>query len=244
MSKKRYRRRKSSADASGLIILAALFWWSRVGTQQFIAYILIIAVIAITAIILYKRYKDNIRLSSGIDIIDNMSGTEFEKFLQVHFKKQGYKAQLTPASNDYGADLIIEKDGIKTVVQAKRWSKNVGIEAVQQVIGAINHYGASCGMVIVNRDFTQQAINLAHSNNIELWDRKKLIQFFSKNNGREAAEESLDNFHTSEHIHETEENNNICPACGKSLIVRNGKRGRFWGCTGYPVCRFTRNSEQ
>lgn len=34
-----------------------------------------------------------------------------------------------------------------------------------------------------------------------------------------------------------------CPKCGKPLVAREGKRGPFIGCTGYPKCRFTRNVE-
>ncbi len=33
----------------------------------------------------------------------------------------------------------------------------------------------------------------------------------------------------------------ICPKCGKMLKIRNGKYGGFWGCAGYPTCRFTQN---
>lgn len=32
-----------------------------------------------------------------------------------------------------------------------------------------------------------------------------------------------------------------CPECGMPLIKRNGRYGEFWGCTGYPDCRYTRN---
>lgn len=32
-----------------------------------------------------------------------------------------------------------------------------------------------------------------------------------------------------------------CPKCNKPLTIRNGKYGRFVGCTGYPDCRYTRN---
>ena len=37
----------------------------------------------------------------------------------------------------------------------------------------------------------------------------------------------------------------FCPLCGKSLVVRTAKVGpskgnRFWGCTGFPECRFTK----
>ncbi len=33
----------------------------------------------------------------------------------------------------------------------------------------------------------------------------------------------------------------LCPNCGKPLVIRLGKRGRFIGCSGYPECKYTRN---
>lgn len=33
----------------------------------------------------------------------------------------------------------------------------------------------------------------------------------------------------------------LCPACGRSLVLRKGKFGTFWGCSGFPGCRYTRN---
>lgn len=32
----------------------------------------------------------------------------------------------------------------------------------------------------------------------------------------------------------------ICPKCGGSLILRNGKYGKFYGCSNYPKCRYTK----
>ena len=31
----------------------------------------------------------------------------------------------------------------------------------------------------------------------------------------------------------------MCPRCGLNLVRRNGRRGAFWGCSGFPRCRFT-----
>ncbi len=31
----------------------------------------------------------------------------------------------------------------------------------------------------------------------------------------------------------------ICPRCGGDLLLRRGKRGRFYSCSNYPKCRFT-----
>lgn len=42
-------------------------------------------------------------------------------------------------------------------------------------------------------------------------------------------------------IKETEEKiqNNICPKCGGKLVERNGKYGKFIGCSNYPNCKYT-----
>lgn len=33
--------------------------------------------------------------------------------------------------------------------------------------------------------------------------------------------------------------NGKCPKCGNDLVLRNGKFGRFYGCSNYPRCKFT-----
>lgn len=191
----------------------------------------------------FKRMRKRRLLDSGMDIIDDMSGETFEEFLLAHFKSLGYSGQLTPATADYGADLVLEKDGRKLVIQAKRWKRTVGIEAVQQVIGAIKHYSAQKGMVITNSSFTENAYELANSNGIELWDRTKLIELMSKSGGRVVAEKAK----SQPQVHQNVTNEvaatseETCPKCGGKLVLRNGKSGKFIGCSGYPKCRFTRN---
>lgn len=32
----------------------------------------------------------------------------------------------------------------------------------------------------------------------------------------------------------------VCPLCGGILKKRNGKYGEFWGCSGFPDCRYTK----
>lgn len=32
-----------------------------------------------------------------------------------------------------------------------------------------------------------------------------------------------------------------CPLCGCELVLRKGKYGMFYGCSGFPGCRYTRN---
>ena len=37
---------------------------------------------------------------------------------------------------------------------------------------------------------------------------------------------------------------NKCPYCGNELVLRKGKYGKFWGCSTYPKCKFTRNENE
>ena len=42
----------------------------------------------------------------------------------------------------------------------------------------------------------------------------------------------------------TEQLDEACPKCGKPLMIRFGRRGRFVGCSGYPDCDYTRNMNE
>jgi HJR/Mrr/RecB family endonuclease len=127
----------------------------------------------------YKQRKRRLLFESGIDKVDSMSGKVFEEFLLEHFKHLGYTGYLTANTKNYGADLALQKDGMKVVVQAKRWKNNVGIDAIQQILGAIKYYDASKGLVVTNSSFAKSAYDLANSNGIELWDRTKLIEIIN-----------------------------------------------------------------
>jgi len=125
---------------------------------------------------LYLDDKEHITLSD----LDNLTGIEFENFLVKLFTKLGYSVKNIKSSHDQGADLIIEKFGEITVVQAKRYVHKVNNSAVQEVVASIKHYKANKGMVITTNDFTTSAVELAKSNNIILIDRKELINLIER----------------------------------------------------------------
>lgn len=68
-----------------------------------------LGVIAILFFIQRKRVERLKR--SGIAEIDQMQGVQFEQYLGHLFRSQGYKAEVTKASGDFGADLVISKNG-------------------------------------------------------------------------------------------------------------------------------------
>jgi len=105
--------------------------------------------------------------------IDNMSGTEFERFVGDLFVKMGFRVDYTPASGDQGVDMVAEKE-TKIAIQAKCYAQPVGNSAIQEVVAGKTHYGCDLAYVITNNTFTAAAKKLASSNNVVLWDGEKL----------------------------------------------------------------------
>jgi restriction system protein len=123
----------------------------------------------------FEVYRLRRLAKSGIKEIDVMDGATFEEFLGTLFRRLGYRVENTRYRGDYGADLVISKDGFKTAVQAKRWTKRIGVKAVQEAVASAGYYKCHRALVVANRDFTRQARVLARANSVELWDRDALV---------------------------------------------------------------------
>jgi restriction system protein len=124
-----------------------------------------------------KQEAERARLErSGIAEIDAMEGRMFEHYLETLFTRLGYHVESTQYRGDYGADLVIERDGFRVAVQAKRYSKPVGLRAVQEVLGSKGTYRCDAAMVVSNQAYTPQARRLAADNDVELWDRERLVE--------------------------------------------------------------------
>ena len=37
------------------------------------------------------------------------------------------------------------------------------------------------------------------------------------------------------------EENKVCPKCGAALVVKDGRRGKFIGCSRWPNCNYSRD---
>lgn len=65
----------------------------------------------------YRLYEKKRLSQSGVADIDRMDGRTFDKYLETLFERLGYRVELTRYVGDYGADLVVQKDGVKTVIQ-------------------------------------------------------------------------------------------------------------------------------
>ncbi len=199
------------------------------------------AILMLLGFFFYKKFR-SVRvkskyLNSGMKDVDTMSGTEFENFLLAHFEKLGYKGSTTQASNDFGADLVLKKDGEIIVIQAKRHKGKIGIKAVQEVSGAINFYSATKGIVVTNNYFTPAAVKLAEASKIELWDRKTLSAMMKAYK----KDKQLSNVHLDANEQSGVEGHQVCPRCNSNLVERKGQHGNFYGCSSFPKCTYTQS---
>lgn len=181
------KKKDKAGDLVGFLLYlcigAGLFTYFQTNDLSKSFFVFIVAFAVVFIFFAVKNARHNAKLKeAGIEEIDMMDGLQFEEYLDQLFKSLGYKSKITSYIGDFGADLILtSKDKNKIIaVQAKRYSKNVGIKAIQEVIGSIAHYKVNEGWVVTNSYFTKQAVHLAASNKVTLINRDELIKLILK----------------------------------------------------------------
>ena len=108
-----------------------------------------------------------------------MSGEQFERYVANQLEARGYhNIQFTPATGDYGVDILATKHGRVYAFQCKRYNGSVGVRAVQEVYSGSRKYNADRAVVITNSKYTPNAKTLAHDLGVSLWDLEVLDSIF------------------------------------------------------------------
>lgn len=110
---------------------------------------------------------------------------------------------------------------------------------------------------IIDRDAPHELVEDLHNivDEVQNGDRRvckkcgepKPLDAFKDNNlktgyGRVCIKcKGLDTHKRNARISKNETQNIPCPRCGNAMVLRQGRYGRFYGCSRYPVCRGTRN---
>ena len=151
--------------------------------------------LVLTIVLLWTFYnkgkKESSFLIAKMNDIDLMDGIQFEIFLAQLFQSRGYKVLPTKTSGDFGADLILKKSGRCIIIQAKRYSKPVGLKAVQEVNSAVKVYKAQEAWVVTNNVFTKAAITLAKANDIRLIGREELTKLIKQCKSSSTRKENI-----------------------------------------------------
>ena len=113
---------------------------------------------------------------------DRMEGHKFESYIGVMFAKLGFKSLVTKGSGDQGVDVIVKTTRESYAIQTKCFQNALSNKPIQEIVACKTFYKCDNAVVITNAGYTNSALELAQSVNVELWDWKKLDIIFGITN--------------------------------------------------------------
>lgn len=162
-----------------------------------------------------------------------MKPSEFEEYIADLFSRLGYKTQVVGQSHDGGIDVIVEKNGIKSYIQCKKFITSVvSVGAVRDFYGAIADLAQGKAYFITTNKFTLEAERFCEDKPIELVDGLKLIKYIH------LADKNTKQPEVIQSANPVQEK---CLQCNGYLIKKQGEYGDFYGCSNYPKCQYTKN---
>jgi len=105
---------------------------------------------------------------SGVPGVALMSGVQFEDYVAQVARSCGLPVIMTPATGDWGVDLIVGRRPHRLAIQCKRRSRPVGPGAIQEVVAGAPMQQCAKTMVVSNQPFTPAAQQLAELHGCEL----------------------------------------------------------------------------
>ncbi len=164
--------------ASGWVVASVLLLALSTMLELWLSVIALVAVMGLATIQLWLRFRAH--ELGNIAEVDSLSGREFEQWLGRFFSRLGFVVVVTPYARDFGADLVITWNGIRTAVQAKSGHTNAGVRAVQEALAAKAYYDCERAMVVTTQYFTAEAILLAQAADVHLRSRDDLARELAK----------------------------------------------------------------
>lgn len=114
--------------------------------------------------------KIGYNLNELLDEIYKMTPRQFEIFVAELFKQHGHKVRLTPPSNDYGRDVIVDD---KTFIECKHFAKDnfVGRQICQKLLGSVQMFRAEKAIIVTTGKIHKNAYEVASKvDNLQLMD--------------------------------------------------------------------------
>ena len=113
------------------------------------------------------------RIAKTLEHARGLSGEGFVSALESGFRREGYAVTRM----DRGADLVLTREGITTLVACKRWKAvRAGIEPLREFEAATREHGAVRRMYIAVGEVTENARVFASERNIRLVQEEELAR--------------------------------------------------------------------
>ncbi len=90
-----------------------------------------------------------------------LSPGEFEEYVAQIFRSHGWTIGATGGKAGGGFDFEIEKDGIRAIVQCKRYAPDnrVGVKDIREFDAVVHRSGAQRGYLVTTSSYTRQALD-------------------------------------------------------------------------------------
>lgn len=144
---------------------------------QFMAPIALM-VSAILSVFNSKKRSNLLDEQSSLESIRSMSWQDFELLVGEAFRRQGYQVrEIGGGGPDGGVDLLLYKNGQKSVVQCKRWKTySVGVSLVRELYGVMTAVHAHECIFVSSGHYTDEAKRFAKGKPIQLIDGHVLLK--------------------------------------------------------------------
>lgn len=116
----------------------------------------------------------------------DMTGREFEEFVESLFRDLGYETELTQASRDGGVDVIARWDDVvgattTLYIQCKNHAAPIGVEVVRAIAGVVPVDDAGGrAAVICPTGFSADATRFAEQRGVQLFDSARLGELLER----------------------------------------------------------------
>jgi len=138
-----------------------------------------------------RRFIEARDQAANIDDSTNLASMDWEDFehlvrevFEKEFASRGGEVRITQSSSDGGVDAVaFDPDPItggKIVIQAKRYTRTVGVAAVRDLYGTMQHEQASRGILVTTADYGPDAHKFSSGKPITLMTGSNLLHLLGK----------------------------------------------------------------
>jgi len=116
----------------------------------------------------------------SIDFLIALSPEQFQELIWVVYRQLGYSVHETCFMQDGGADVIVELNNQKLVLQCKRYRGNVGQPVVRDLFGTYMHLNADGAVLVTSGRVSAAARKFAKNKKIDVIDGDALLKMLAK----------------------------------------------------------------
>jgi restriction system protein len=138
-----------------------------------------------------RRFVDGVDVTSAFGESTNLAAISWEDFehlvrelFEKEFSGRGGEVKVTQASRDGGVDAIaFDPDPItggKIVIQAKRYTRTVGVSAIRDLFGTVMNEGAAKGILVTTADYGPDAYKFASDKPLTLMNGSNLLHLLER----------------------------------------------------------------